>query len=218
MKLKTLLILITLSIISNSYSQRKKILKLNNFEKSKIKYGFYIGTHFKGYELKASDNVDINQGYGFQLGVLADWELDKYISLIGEPGILSTSNNLNIDDQKFQISTTHFHLPVSLKFKTKRVNNVRAYVQSGLSYNYNFSAEKNKGDGGSDPYDFEFTKHNIMGELAIGANFYFPYFKFSPSIRGIYGLNNEFNGLGTSIKNNITSLKSRGVFLTLTFQ
>ncbi len=218
MKLKLILILLIICTAGNTFGQRKKIIDLNNFDKTKIRYGYYLGIHFKGYELKANDNVEITQGPGFQLGVLADLNISKYTSIIAEPGIISTTNKLTIDDRDLDIPTTHFHLPISLKFNTKRINNVRTYFSIGASYNYNFSAEKNKGDGGADPYDFELTKHNIMGEIVLGANFYLPYFKFSPSLRGIYGFNNEFNGLGDIAKNSIKSLKSRGVFVTLTFQ
>ncbi len=219
MKLKHFFLFLLICSFTNKISaQKRKISRLTNFDKPLIRYGYYLGVHYKGYAIKGSEDATISQGAGFQLGVLADMNLNKYISLIAEPGIISTSNKLTIKDKEFQLPTTHFHLPISLKFQTERINNVRTYVLGGLSYNYNFTAEKNKGNNGEDPNDFLLTKHNFMAELAIGANFYFEYFKFSPSIRGVYGLNNELDPLGTNIKNNVISLKTRGLFLNLTFQ
>ncbi|MGY5351744.1 type IX secretion/gliding motility protein PorT/SprT [Wenyingzhuangia sp. IMCC45533] len=219
MKLKVIILLLIVCSLTNSYGQRKKILQLNNFDKS-LRYGYYLGLHNRGYELRENSSAKVSQGYGFQLGVLADLNLSEHFSIITEPGVVSTSNAIVfIDDgEEFDMSTTHFHLPISIKLKTERVNNVRAFVQAGASYNYNFSSDKNKGDNGADPNDFLLTKHNFWGEISIGANFYFPYFKFSPSFKGVYGFNNEFEGLGNNAKENVSSLKSRGVFLTLTFQ
>ncbi|NIJ44287.1 hypothetical protein FHR24_000726 [Wenyingzhuangia heitensis] len=200
-----------------SYAQKEKITQLENFDNKPLRYGYYLGLHYKGYAIKAS-NASITPGVGFQLGVLADLHLNNYISVIAEPGVLSSTNKLTLANETIQMPTTHFHLPISFKFTTQRINNVSAYFSTGISYNYNFTAEKNIGDGGAKPNDFVLTKHNFMGEIALGTHFYFPYFKFSPSIRGIYGFNNEYKGLGTTAKNSLNSLKSRAILLTLTFQ
>ncbi len=218
MKFRILYFFIAILSFSNLHAQKKTIQNLENFEKTKIRYGYYLGLHYKGYQLKANNNVNVTGGAGFHLGVLADLNFNKYISLITEPGVISTSNKLTIDDTEFQIPTTHFYLPFALKFRTKRINNVRAYVQAGVGYSYNFISEKNKGDNGNSPNDFLLSQNNFMGEAKIGANFYFEYFKFSPSLNAIYGFNNEFKGLGTNAKQSLQSLKTRGVFLTLTFQ
>lgn len=217
MKLRIITIFLILYSIHSGFAQKRIMTDLNNFDNTLIRYGYYLGVHNKGYELKASDKVNISQGIGFQLGVLADLNLSKHISIITEPGIITTTNKLTVENEEFQIPTTHFHLPISLKFSTLRVNNVRGFIMTGMSYNYNFNAEKNKGDGNGE-YDFLLTKNNFLAEIGFGASFYFPYFKFTPSIRGVYGLKNEFEGLGTDIKANISSLKSRGVFLNFTFQ
>lgn len=221
MKLRLLTLFLILSAVSSSFAQKKKMIELNYFDQTLVRYGYYLGIHYKGYELKASEGVTLEQGAGFQLGVLADMNLSKYISLIAEPGIVSTTNKLIIQndgvEEEFQIPTTHFHLPISLKFNTKRINNVRAFLMTGISYNYNFNAEKNKGDGNG-KNDFLLTRHNFMAEAGIGVNFYLSYFKFTPSIRAVYGLNNEFESGGSNISSQINSLKSRGVFLNLIFQ
>lgn len=200
-----------------SYGQREKISQLGDFDHTRIRYGYYLGLHYKGYALEGS-NASISPGAGFQLGVLADLRLNEYISVIAEPGVFSTTNKLTLAGETIQMPTTHFHLPISLKFVTKRINNTSAFISTGVSYNYNFTAEKNIGDGGAKPNDFVLTKHNFMGELALGTSFYFPFFKFSPSIRGIYGFNNEYKGLGSTAKSSLSSLKSRAILLSLTFQ
>jgi len=201
-----------------SYGQREKLTELGNFDRGEIQYGFYLGLNYKGYELKGT-NASISGGPGFHLGVLANLPLNRHISIITEPGLLSSSNDLTFgEEEPIEVSTTYFHLPISIKLTTDRINNTSAFILAGLSYNYNFTAEKNIGENGDKPNDFLLTKHNLMGEIGIGASFYFPYFKFSPSIRGLYGFNNEFEGLGTTAKNSLNSLKTRAILLTLIFQ
>ena len=57
-------------------------------------------------------------------------------------------------------------------------------------------------------------------EVGFGIDFYLEYFKFSPSIRGVFGLGNEIipdkdpNSPWTS---NIESLKTRAVLINFTF-
>ena len=57
-------------------------------------------------------------------------------------------------------------------------------------------------------------------EVGIGIDMYFEYFKFSPSLRGVFSLNDELirdkdpNSPWTS---NIQSMSTRGVFVNFTF-
>jgi hypothetical protein len=55
---------------------------------------------------------------------------------------------------------------------------------------------------------------NYGYELGIGVDLYMPYFKFSPSIRGVFGQSNE---LVTDLPN-VQGIYTRGVFLMLTFE
>jgi hypothetical protein len=57
-------------------------------------------------------------------------------------------------------------------------------------------------------------------ELGFGVDLYLEYFKFSPSIRGVFGLNDELirdNNPDSPWTGNIASMKSRGVFVNFTF-
>jgi hypothetical protein len=53
-------------------------------------------------------------------------------------------------------------------------------------------------------------------ELGLGVELYLPFFKFTPSIRGVFGLNDEL--VGDSWTSNINGLKTRGVFLNFIFE
>ena len=60
-----------------------------------------------------------------------------------------------------------------------------------------------------------------MYELGIGIDLYLPYFKFSPSIRGIFAITNEVkydNQSPSQWTDPIDFLGTRGIFLHFAFE
>ena len=77
-----------------------------------------------------------------------------------------------------------------MKYSAKRLNNFRPYLKAGLSTAINLNEiEGTLSNNGLN--NFKFEKFNFYYELAFGIDFYLQYFKFSPSIRGIFSLKNE---------------------------
>ena len=147
--------------------------------------------------------------------------IDPNLDAVDDLGNPIYSGTTNLERE---VSGTYMHLPLLLKFSTNRLNNVRPYVIGGIAYDFNFSSNENNGD---DNYDNEFRMKtsNFMYEVGIGMDFYFNFFKFTPSIRGIFAINDEL------VPDNVhdpryTSpwtgpvdyLGTRGVFLNLTFE
>ena len=57
-------------------------------------------------------------------------------------------------------------------------------------------------------------------ELGFGIDFYLEYFKFSPSIRGVFGLNDELirdNDPASPWTGNIDGLRTRAILINFTF-
>lgn len=220
----TLRIVILFLLVSTfSFAQKERIRRLQHFDKSKVRYGFYLGTHQKGYSIGTRENkpVSASNGYGFQLGVLADYKLTHNASILLEPGILSSASQISFGGQAFELNNTYFTFPVALKLTSNRINNIRFYGTGGLSVNYNFNADDNNKNNGADPYDFALRKSTLSAEISFGFNIYLPYFKLSPAIKGIYGLQTEFTGesMGSITRTEgPTSLKARAILFSLTFQ
>lgn len=204
-----------------------------------------------GHDLSAPINpipsedmfVEVDASLGFNIGFVVDYRLHKNINLRFEPGLRSNTKTLTFINPNLtatddlgnpiysgtvnsirEVSGTYMHLPILLKFSTNRLNNVRPYVIGGVSYDYNFSSNEKNGD---DNYDGEFRMktNNFMYEVGVGMDFYFSFFKFTPSIRGIFAINNELvndndhNPPYTSPWTGpIDYLGTRGVFLNLTFE
>ena len=189
--------------------------------------------------------ASVDAGLGFNIGFVIDYRLHNNINLRFEPGLMSNSKTITFVDPNLdaapdgipiygnstpvlerEVAGTYLHLPLLLKFSTNRLNNIRPYIIGGVSYDYNFSSnEKN----GKDNFEQEFrmTSSNFMYEVGFGVDFYMYFFKFTPSIRGIFAINNEmvedynptdYPQYSSPWTGPIDFLGTRGLFLNLTFE
>jgi hypothetical protein len=232
MNKKVLLFGFFMMISAAFYAQRERVENLPTFDKRKLHYGFYLGLNQNDFKLNlrnsSIDNADISAtaAAGFNVGLIADFRLHKNLSLRLEPGLVSNSKNIYFNhlvtkqDSLREIGSTYLHVPVIFKFSTDRYKNIRPYLLGGVSYNYNFSSnEANQDDNSSE--QFRMKTHNFMYEVGMGIDIYLYYFKFSPSIRGIFAFNNEIkydddpNSQWTAP---INFMGTRGVFLTFAFE
>ncbi len=201
------------------FGQRERIINLPTEDERKLHFGYYLGLNNNSYKISYLSETDantplpptlseffveVNESIGFNLGFIVDLRLHKNINLRFEPGLMSNSKELIFYNEEYlkypayngttnnirDVSSTFLHLPLLFKFSTDRLNNIRPYVIGGVAYDYNFSSNEDNRD---DNYDGEFrtTTHNFMYEVGIGMDFYFYFFKFSPSIRGVFAINNE---------------------------
>lgn len=158
------------------------------------------------------------------MGVVADLRLMEYINFRFEPGLAYGQRDLIFpdapaNDQLREVRSTYIHFPFLFKFSSLRTGNIRPYVLAGLSTSFNLSSNANAKEDNFDDR-FRMTKWSTNYELGLGIDFYFEYFKFSPSIRGIFGINNELipdNDPNSPWTGNIQSMKTRGIFVVFTF-
>lgn len=213
-------------------AQRRKVDNLPSFDERKLHFGFYLGLNQNDFKINLRPSnypnatITSEPSTGFNVGLIADLRLHKNINLRFEPGLMSNSKKLLFNhlqtarDSVREIGTTYLHLPVVLKFSANRWNNVRPYVVAGVSYDHNFSSnQKNFDDNASG--EFRMKTSNFMYEIGIGIDIYLYYFKFSPSIRGVFAMNREViddrdpNSPWTSP---INAFSTRGIFLSFAFE
>lgn len=234
---KILMIFIFFSFLfsNNLFAQKEKIIHLPNFDKKPWNFGYYLGINMNHFVINYKDsqfgeaNVDVNQKFGFNIGVVAERQLHKNLSLRFEPGLMTNvkklifrNDGIAIDSVR-KVSGTYMHVPLLFKFSTDRLNNIRPYVLGGVSFDHNFSSnEKNPDDNTTGSTKFRMKTSNLMYELGIGMDFYLPYFKFSPSIMGIFAINNELVPDNVDADSPFTGpidyLGTRGFFVKLTFE
>ena len=127
----------------------------------------------------------------------------------------------SLRSRKNEITTSTLPFIALFKFSADRHRNLKAYVVGGVALDYNFSSNQDNPEDNNFG-EFRMKKVNYMYELGIGLDLYLPYFKFSPSLRGIFAMNNELTrdatGTASPWTAPIDNFATRGVFLKFTFE
>lgn len=233
--MKKLLVLLTILLSLNSFSQkglgmfgRKPIINQENWDKQRVHWGYYLG--FNTYDFKfdyeeVDKDIEVQTTTGFNVGLIGNLRLMEYLDLRFEPGLYYAQRNLtypNIEDsfdRVREVKSTYIHFPLLLKFSSKRVGNIRPYLIGGYSQSMNLGSNAKAKD---DNYNEKFRMKKMTSnyEVGFGIDLYFEYFKFSPSIRGVFGLNDELirdNNPDSPWTGNVSSMKTRGVFVNFAF-
>ncbi|MFY0603886.1 MAG: PorT family protein [Flavobacteriaceae bacterium] len=233
MNKRFLVLSICILFSSTIFSQREKVNYLPDFDKKLYHFGFYLGLNQNDFKIDLRPSpfladIRVKPTTGFNVGLIADLRLHKNINLRFEPGLISNSKTITFNhlsgarDSVREIGSTYLHLPLVFKFSTNRYNNIRPYLLAGISYDYNFSSnQKNPDDNFSG--SFRMKTSNFMYELGVGVDFYLYFFKFSPSIRGVFALNNEIVNDNPSNGPSpwtapVNFLGTRGIFINFAFE
>ena len=214
---------------SKGIFSKDPIINLENWDKQRTYWGYFLG--FNSFDFKINyinpyQTIQVKSVTGFNVGVIGDLRLQEYINLRFEPGLyytqrdLTYSNFTNELDALRPVKSTYIHFPLLLKFSSKRVGNIRPFIEGGLSATLNLSSNsKSKDDNSMQRFRVKPWTKNY--ELGFGIDIYTEYFKFTPSIRGVFGLSDELirdNDPNSPWTSNIDALKTRAVFINFTFQ
>ncbi|MNK10968.1 hypothetical protein D3C87_290020 [compost metagenome] len=206
------------------------IINLENFDKQRVHWGYFLG--FNSYDFKfdyiANPKVDVQvkRTTGFNVGLVGNLRLFEYLDLRFEPGLYYTQRDLSFSgfDNEYdglrEVKSTYIHFPLLLKFSAKRTGNIKPYLLGGVSRSLNLSSNFNAKDDNITGERFRMNKWTNNYELGVGIDIYFEYFKFSPSIRGVFSFEDELirdNTPDSPYTGNIASMKTRGIFVNFTF-
>lgn len=206
------------------------IINLENFDKQRVHWGYFLG--FNSYDFKfdyiANPKVDIHvqRTTGFNVGLVGNLRLFEYLDLRFEPGLYYTQRDLTFSgfdnqyDALREVKSTYIHFPLLLKFSSKRTGNIKPYLLGGVSRSLNLSSSYNAKDDNITGERFRMNKWTNNYELGVGIDLYFEYFKFSPSIRGVFSFEDELirdNTPDSPYTGNVASMKTRGIFVNFTF-
>ena len=233
------------------YRVRERVQHLQNFDNKVIHYGYFFGFNDFGYQFEYVNNynaringqgfpaIELEKNLGFNVGLIGDLRINRYLNLRIEPGLYYSQRNLlypiesaawqrvfpvyrSDNDGLREVKSTYIHLPLLLKFSGERINNWKPYIVGGMSTSFNLSSNQKNNDDNFNNV-FRVTAQTFNYEVGFGIDLYLVYFKFSPSIRGIFSIQNELipdnaNSGRSPWTSNITNLISRGLVINFTFE
>lgn len=232
---KRVVVILLIFIVNNINAQKRDIVTYKqNWDKQTVFWGYFLGINQKDYKITYQYDgtfIKVTPSMGFEVGLIGDLRLHKNLNLRIEPGLSSNTKELAFtsisgkQDSIRDVNATYLRIPLLLKFSTDRLNNFRPFLIGGVSYDYNFSSNQDNPDD-NEAGEFRMKKNNFTYEIGVGVDFYLPYFIFSPSIRGVFAINNELVR-DTDSQGNIDPYSpwtghvdyfgTRGIFIKLAF-
>lgn len=217
------------------FTKEKVANNIDNLDQKFLSWGYFLG--FNQYDFKFNYEQDlkdilVDKTFGFHLGLIGDMRINDHLNLRLEPGVFFTTRNLIYDESYFagtdfnssdlirEVKSTYIHVPLLLKVSTKRINNFKPFIVGGFSTALNLSSNQDNPDDNS-AGEFRMKKNTYFYEIGFGIDLYLLYFKFTPSIRGVFAINDEIirdTDPNSPWTGNVSKMQTRGIFINFTFQ
>jgi len=204
-----------LTFVFSANAQYKKPIRLNDPDYDvgkRLRFGFSIGINTMDFTIKnsksiqVSTNGDTTQYFadvshlipGFNVNAVSDFRLSENFHLRFLPGYSFGQRNLNFFypkdnlETQMKIESSFIELPISIKYLSQRVNNVRPYLLFGTNLRFDLATYKklNSAEG----VLLRLNKIDAYYEIGFGMDFYLEYFKFSVEFKYSMGLFNVLSG------------------------
>jgi len=232
---KYFIIFLLLIGASTSYGQRnKKPQNLIRYDFKKLHFGFTLGVNELNFNIQKNSSTLTNDTLltllsnsqkGFNLGIVSNLRIGKFTDLRFIPTLVFGERHLHYgfidstvasDERIKRIESTLIDFPIYIKYKSARYNNFRTYVLGGIKYSLDIASQDKINDEGEEIVKLK--KHDLMGEVGFGVDFYLEYFKFSPQIKLSYGIINLLSKDETVYTKSINRLSTNGWMISFTFE
>lgn len=158
----------------------------------------YFDQSSNKYLTDSLTSITSNSSPGFGVGFLARLRITDNLEVRTTPSLAFADRVIsykyktasqNVDKS---VNSAMIDVPLSLKLRSDRIGDVRAYLVGGLKYSYSITAPK-KDDPNMSPLDkmVNNSRSYASYEIGVGCDIYFNYFKFSPELK----LSNSINSI-----------------------
>ena len=207
----------------------RPVLNIENKDKKFLNYGYYLGFNQYDFKFDYNNNTDdilVDKSMGFTVGLIGEMRINEFLDVRIEPGLAYNARVLGFAgfteerDAIREVKSTYINFPVLLKASTRRLGNFKPFLIGGVSASLNLGSNETALDDNASG-TFRMTKWVYNYELGFGIDFYLEYFKFSPSIRGVFAITDELvpdNDPNSPWTSNIGALRTRGLFINFTFE
>jgi len=242
--LLTLLLVTRVAVVKAQDPNEKG--NLPNYYNEKLHFGFTLGinrTNFIIHPVDHFERFDTLKGVvsypklGFNLGIVSELRLHKYLTLRFVPNLSFAERNLQYDYTAPRFDTAHvlvemtdyskvksiestfLNFPIDLKLRSTRVKNFAAYVLVGAGYSLDL-ASKRKTKNSNDPNEqiVKLQRDDYSYEVGAGAEFFLQYFKFAIEGKMTLGTKNLIIKDNTIYSDAVDKLNSKIFLISLTFE
>ncbi|MBC9811103.1 PorT family protein [Crocinitomicaceae bacterium CZZ-1] len=219
-------------------AQKEKPKNYRKFDERLFHFGFMLGANSSGYSL--SPKVDAYQQYGLkgmtvksqpgaQLGILTTMKIGT--PMVRLRFIPSLSFQERVINQVFvnpadlekdilneeRINATSLDFPLMFQFRTLRLNNFAAYCLVGGQYSLDLQSQQDAAQQFDDPF-IKMKKHDVLGQVGAGVEFFAPFFKFGIEIKYSHSFMNGFIQDNTRSSLPIDKIYNSGWIFSIIFE
>ncbi len=175
-------------------------------------YGFLVGLNIQDMRLANNGLPYINQNGipeywyadvpeytpGFSVGVLGEMKANDWLSVRFIPTMHFGDKKVVFKEQRTgkvveqYVKSTYMSVPIDLKISAARFNNYRPYVVTGLAPTVDLTVKKGK--------EILVKRSDMMFEVGMGLDLYYPFFKMIPEIKFCFGLKDILDKNRTDLK------------------
>lgn len=210
--LLALLMLAPLSGAGRLCAQERKIQNRPFLDDRVWHYGFLVGFNMQDLRLANNGTAYVNQNGGveywyadvpeytpgFSVGVLGELKANDWLSVRFIPTMHFGDKKVVFKEQRRgaiveqYVKSTYLSVPIDLKVSAARFNNYRPYVVTGLAPTVDLTVKKGK--------ELLVKRSDMMFEIGMGLDLYYPFFKMIPELKFCFGLNNVLDKNRTDLK------------------
>jgi hypothetical protein len=145
-------------------------------------------------------NMEATPTFGFVIGIVGNLRLGEYFDLRFTPSLTFGERDLDYTIKNYfnasepqilyvkkNIQSTFVEFPLWVRFKGKRIHNVRPYVLAGGKYAMDLASNAKKKADNNAAFVF-INRKDVYALGGVGFDFYTAYFKFGTEITMSYGL------------------------------
>lgn len=198
----TLLLYAPINGAGHAFAQERKIQNRPFLDDRVWHYGFLVGLHVQDLALANNGLPYINQEGraeywyadvpeytpGFSVGVLGEIKANDWLSVRMIPTMHFGDKRVVFKEQRSgkevdqYIKSTYLSVPVDLKISAMRFNNYRPYFVVGMAPVVDLTVKKGK--------ELLMKRTDLMFEIGMGLDLYYPFFKMIPELKFCFGLDN----------------------------
>ncbi len=168
-------------------------------------------------------NIETKHVPGFTVGVIGNKRLGQHFDLrlipslsFGERKIdyVFYTNTMEVVPIERKIFSTFVEFPIQLKYRSKRLNNVAAYIIGGANPKIDLSSRKKAKQN----YFLSPKRFDLALELGTGFDFYNQWFKMGVEVKMSYGILNIIKEPAAIYTSSIDKLSNKLFQLSFTFE
>lgn len=219
-------------------AQERKIQNRPYLDDRVWHYGFLIGVNMQDLHIANSGYSYVNSSGkleqwradvpeytpGFSVGVLGELKANDWLSLrivptmhFGDKKVVFKEQRTGIITEQY-VKSTLLSFPLDFKISAARFNNYRPYVVTGIAPVFDLTVKRGK--------ELLVKRADMMFEIGMGLDLYYPFFKMIPELKFCFGLNNILDKNRTDLKDealrkysdSLDKAQSSMIVLTLYFE